>query len=62
MTNREINAYVRTGEPLDRAGGYDIHERGSVFIEKIEGDLFAAIGLPIYSLLNELRKFGVVML
>ena len=62
MTDREINAYIRTGEPLDRAGGYDIHERGSVFVKKVEGDLFAAIGLPIYDLLNELRKFGVEML
>ena len=59
MTGREIDAYVRTGEPLDRAGGYDIHERGSVFVKKVEGDLFAAIGLPIYDLVSELRKFGV---
>ena len=62
MTGREIDAYVRTGEPLERAGAYSAQERGSVFVKKIDGDLFAAIGLPVYDLVSELRKFGVDML
>lgn len=59
MTPREIIAYVRTGEPLERAGGYAIQELGSVFIKKIEGDFFGIMGLPVYELVQELKHFGV---
>jgi septum formation protein len=62
MTDREIDAYIKTGEPLERAGGYSVQERGSVFIKKIEGSFSAAIGLPIYELVQELKKFGVEVL
>ena len=41
MTPQEITAYVKTGEPLERAAGYAIQEFGSVFIKKIEGDSLA---------------------
>ena len=59
MTPREIAAYVKTGEPLERAAGYAIQELGSVFIEKIDGDFFSVIGLPVYELIKELKRFGV---
>jgi septum formation protein len=59
MTSREIVAYVKTGEPLERAAGYAIQELGSVFIKKVEGDFFGVIGLPIYELVQELKRFGV---
>jgi septum formation protein len=59
MTSREIDAYIKTGEPLERAGGYAIQERGSVFIKKTEGDFFTIMGLPVYELVRELKKFGV---
>jgi septum formation protein len=62
LTSKEIDAYVRSGEPLDRAGAYDIHERGSVFIRKIEGDYAGALGLPIGVLADILKKFGVEVL
>jgi septum formation protein len=59
MTPREISAYVKTGEPLERAAGYAIQELGSVFIEKVDGDFFSVIGLPVYELVKELKRFGV---
>ena len=59
MSNREIDAYIKTGEPLDRAGAYAVQERGSVFVRKTEGDFFTIMGLPIYELAQELKNFGV---
>jgi len=59
MTDHEINAYVKTGEPLERAGAYSAQERGSVFVKKMEGSFSAAIGLPVRELVQELKKFGI---
>ena len=62
MTGQEIESYVKTGEPLDKAGAYAIQGLGAVLVKKIEGDYFNVMGLPLSSLTEALRKFGVCVL
>lgn len=62
LTEDEIKAYVKSGEPLDKAGAYAIQGLGSVFVKKIEGDYFNVMGLPLGSLTEALKKFGVYVL
>jgi septum formation protein len=47
MTDREVEDYIATGEPMDKAGGYAIQGRASKFIPKIEGCYFNVVGLPV---------------
>ncbi len=47
MTEREIDAYVATGEPLDKAGAYGVQGPGGVFVDRVEGNYFNVIGLPL---------------
>lgn len=62
LTRREIDAYVRTKEPLDKAGAYGIQELGALLVEKIEGDFFNVMGLPILTLVRLLGRFGIRVL
>jgi len=62
LSSDEIDAYVRSKEPLDKAGAYAIQGLGSVIVEKIEGDYFNVIGLPLSALTESLKEFGVHIL
>jgi nucleoside triphosphate pyrophosphatase len=62
LTPEEIDAYVKSGEPLDKAGAYAIQGLGSVIVEKIEGDYFNVIGLPVSVLAEGLKEFGIHIL
>lgn len=59
LSEQEIKAYVATNEPMDKAGGYGIQDKGGLFIEKIEGDYFNVVGLPIFAVSKALKEFGV---
>ena len=59
LGREEIESYVKTGEPLDKAGAYAIQGLGALLVEKIEGDYCNVIGLPLNSLARGLKRFGV---
>lgn len=58
LTDGDLKAYVKTGEGAGSAGGYEAENRGAVLIERIDGDWFNVIGLPLYRLLPVLRERG----
>jgi len=62
LEEEEIRAYVVTGEPMDKAGAYGYQDRACLFVERIEGDYFNVVGLPMDRLGRMLREFGVSLL
>jgi len=62
LSQQEIDAYLSTGEPLDKAGAYGIQGLGSVIVEKIEGDYYNVVGLPLNALSEALKAFGINIL
>ena len=55
----EIDAYIATGEPLDKAGGYGLQGIGALLVERLDGDPTTVIGLPLRLTLDLLRLAGV---
>jgi len=55
LTDSEITDYISSGEPFDKAGGYGIQGKGSLFITRIEGDFFNVVGLPVCRLNTEIN-------
>lgn len=53
-----LSDYVATGEPLDKAGAYAVQGMGGALIERIEGDVFGVMGLPVRLVLDLLARFG----
>ena len=56
LDDREIEDYISSGEPFDKAGAYGIQGKGSLFVEKIDGDYFNVVGLPISRLARQLKS------
>ncbi|MGJ7912297.1 Maf family protein [Neobacillus sp. LXY-1] len=61
LTDEEIRSYVKSGEPLDKAGAYGIQQLGSMLVKKINGDYFAVVGLPLARTVRELKRLGYPM-
>ncbi len=59
LSSGQIDKYVETGEPLDKAGAYAIQGLGAALVEKVEGDYFNVVGLPVRALAMELERFGI---
>ncbi len=62
LSHQEIDNYVKSGEPLDKAGAYAIQGLGSVIVEKIVGDYYNVVGLPLNALAESLKEFGIRVL
>lgn len=62
LSEDTIRAYIRTGEPMDKAGSYGIQGMGALLVEKIDGDFFNVMGLPVRRLSTMLKQFGVDVL
>jgi septum formation protein len=55
----EARAYVRTGEPMDKAGAYGIQGMGAALVEEIRGDYYTVVGFPVASFVTLLNEVGV---
>ena len=58
LTDEEINWYINTNEPMDKAGAYGIQGKGSFFVQKIEGDFFSVMGFPLGKFVRFLSSAG----
>ena len=61
-TESELRAYIATGEPMDKAGSYGVQGKGALLVEKLDGDFFNVMGLPVLRLSRMLETFGVKLL
>jgi len=59
MSAEEIDAYVRSGEPMDKAGAYGIQEKGALLVREVRGDYFNVVGLPLFRLTELLKRFNI---
>ncbi|OIO49858.1 septum formation protein Maf [bacterium (Candidatus Gribaldobacteria) CG_4_10_14_0_2_um_filter_41_16] len=59
MSEQEIDNYIKTGEPLDKAGAFAVQGKGAVLIEKTDGDFYSVVGLPLFKLNELLTQVGI---
>ncbi|TMG81013.1 MAG: septum formation protein Maf, partial [Betaproteobacteria bacterium] len=59
LSDREIREYIATGEPMDKAGAYGIQGFGATIVQRVDGDYFAVMGLPLQKLVRVLARLGL---
>jgi septum formation protein len=59
LTPEDIRAYIATGEPMDKAGAYGIQGYGATIVQRVDGDYFAVMGLPLQRLVRLMGELGV---
>lgn len=59
LSDEEMNQYINTKEPYDKAGGYGIQSLGAMFVKEMVGDYYNVVGLPISRVVRELRSFSI---
>jgi septum formation protein len=57
LTEEDIDIYVKSGEPMDKAGAYGIQGMGSLLVEKLDGEFYNVVGLPVSELAARLDGF-----
>ena len=60
MSDREINEYIATGDPLDKAGAYGIQDHGGRYIKRIDGCFYNVMGFPFNRIYSLLKKLGII--
>ena len=58
-TEAELRGYIATGEPMDKAGSYGVQGKGALLVEKLDGDFFNVMGLPVPRQSRMLGQFGI---
>lgn len=59
LDDKEIEWYIKSTEPFDKAGAYGIQGKGRIFVEEIKGDFFSIMGFPIAKFIRELKKLKI---
>jgi len=59
LTDEDIDRYIATGEPMDKAGAYGIQGYGATIVERVDGDYFAVMGLALNALVRLCRELGL---
>ena len=60
LSDKEIDDYIKTGDPLDKAGAYGVMDKGAFLVESIKGDFYSIVALPIAKVITELRKMKAI--
>ena len=60
LSEDDIQSYISSGEPMDKAGAYAIQGRASRWISRIEGDYFNVVGLPVSLVYRMMQEHGVL--
>ena len=59
LSDRDIERYIDTGEPMDKAGAYGIQGYGATIVDRVDGDYFAVMGLPVNRMVKLMRALGL---